>query len=70
MWDDVATKDMIIKMLSENLNKITNFFCNWNKSGLLTKCRQNLSFVYLMGNNSKNSKSTSDKALSSNDTNK
>ena len=24
MWDDIATKNMIIKTLSENLNKITN----------------------------------------------
>ena len=26
MWDNIATKNMITKMLSENLNKITNSF--------------------------------------------
>ena len=59
MWDDIATKNMIIKM-SENLNKVKNSFYNSNDSDLLTKRQQNLSFVYPKGNNSKNSKSTSD----------
>ena len=63
MWDDIATKNMIIKMLSENLNKVKNSFYNSNDSGLLTKRQQNLSFVYPKGNNSKNSKPTSDNAF-------
>ena len=60
MWDDIATKNMIIKMLSKKLNKITNSFYNSNDSDLLTKRQQNLSFVYPKGYNSKNSKSNSD----------
>ena len=63
MWDNIATKIMIIKMLSENLNKITNFFYNSNDSDLLTKRQQNSSFIYPKGNNSKNSKPTSDNAF-------
>ena len=34
MWDDIATKNMIIKMLLENLNKTTNSFYNSNDSEL------------------------------------
>ena len=56
-------KNMIIKMLSENLDKIINSFYNSNDSDLLTKRQRNLSFVYPKGNNSKNSKSTSDNAF-------
>ena len=42
-WDDIATKNMIIKMLSKNLNKITNSFYNSNNSVFFyetsTKCK-------------------------------
>ena len=44
MWDDIATKNMITKMLSENLNKITNSFYTWNESDLSAKHHQNLKF--------------------------
>ena len=50
-------------MLSENLNKITNYFYNSNDSDLLTKHQQNSSFVYPKGNNYNNSKSTSGNAF-------
>ena len=63
MWDDIATKNMIIKMLSENLKKITNSFYNSNNSDLSTKRQQNPSFVYPEGNDFKNSKLTSDNAF-------
>ena len=43
-------------MLSENLNKNTDYFYNSNDSDLLTKHQQNSSFVYPKGNNSNNSK--------------
>ena len=63
MWYDIGTQNMIIEMLSENLNKSTNSFYNSNDSDLLTKHQQNLSFVYPKGNNSKNAKLTSDNAF-------
>ena len=63
IWDDIATKNIIITMLSENLNKIINSFYNSNGSDLLTTRRQNPTFIYPKGNNSKNSKSTSDNAF-------
>ena len=53
MWDVIATKNIIIKMLSENFNKITISFYISNDSDLLTKRQQNLIFVYPKGNNSK-----------------
>ena len=37
MWNDIATRNMIIKMLSENLNKTTNSFYNSNDSDLFNK---------------------------------
>ena len=61
--DDIATKNMIIKRLSKDLNKITNSFYNSNDSDLLTKRQQNLSFVYSKGNNFESSKSTTDYAF-------
>ena len=54
---------MIIKTLSENLNKIKNSYYNWIDSDLLTKHQQNLSFVYSKGNNFERSKSTTDNAF-------
>ena len=60
MLHDIATKNMIIKMLWENVNKITISFYNSNDSDLLTKRQQNPSFVYPKGNNSKKSNLTSD----------
>ena len=65
MWYDIGTQNMIIEMLSENLNKTTNSFYNSSDSDLLTKHQQNLSFVYPKGNNPKNSKLTSDNAFNS-----
>ena len=41
MWDDINAKNMIIKMLSENINKITSSFNNSNDTYLLTKHQQN-----------------------------
>ena len=52
--DDIAIKNMIIKMLSENLYKITNSFYNSNDSVFFIKRQQNVSFVYPYWNNSKN----------------
>ena len=63
MLHDIATKNMIIKMLWENVNKITNSFYNSNHSDLLTKRQQNPSFVYPKWNNSKKSNLTSDNAF-------
>ena len=63
MLHDIATKNMIIKMLWENVNKITISFYNSNDSDLLTKRQQNPSFVYPKGNNSEKSNSTSDNAF-------
>ena len=37
MWNDIATKNITIEVLSENLHKITNSFYNSNDSDLLTK---------------------------------
>lgn len=63
MWDDIATKYMIIKMLSESLNNITNSFYNSDGSDLTVKRQQNPSFMYPKGSNSENSKSISDNAF-------
>ena len=41
MWDDINAKNMIVKMLSENINKITSSFNNSNDTYLLTKHQQN-----------------------------